>query len=189
LDAWLNDHNIGADKYAHFLERRRQYLSDLENYKQSRELPDLGAARTAFEKTGSFAAIQNWLQSGFIPFIDEDSKRSLYYVFHKETVWACSKSLSAEQWQLLVERKLRREQQELDFISPNTDDTYERERITEEMRVEVWRRDNGRCARCGSRQRLEFDHIVPVSKGGGTTVRNLELLCELCNRTKSNSIS
>ena len=37
---------------------------------------------------------------------------------------------------------------------------------------------------CGSRERLEFDHIVPVSKGGSSTARNLELLCERCNREK-----
>jgi hypothetical protein len=59
-----------------------------------------------------------------------------------------------------------------------------RERIPERVRHEVWRRDQGRCAVCGSRERLEFDHIVPVSRGGSHTARNLELLCERCNRQK-----
>lgn len=31
---------------------------------------------------------------------------------------------------------------------------------------------------------LEFDHVIPVSKGGSSAVRNLELLCEVCNRAK-----
>ncbi|MDR3413992.1 MAG: HNH endonuclease [Formivibrio sp.] len=60
--------------------------------------------------------------------------------------------------------------------------------IPSEVRREVWRRDGGVCVKCGSRRNLEYDHIVPVSKGGSNTARNIELLCETCNRTKSNSI-
>ena len=60
--------------------------------------------------------------------------------------------------------------------------------IISEVRREVWRRDQGQCAKCGSRVNLEYDHIVPVSKGGSNTVRNVELLCESCNRSKSDSI-
>ena len=37
---------------------------------------------------------------------------------------------------------------------------------------------------CRSQERLELDHITPVSKGGGNTARNLQLLCERCNRKK-----
>jgi hypothetical protein len=59
-----------------------------------------------------------------------------------------------------------------------------RERVPERVRNQVWRRDQGRCASCGSRVKLEIDHIVPVSKGGSNTARNLELLCERCNREK-----
>jgi uncharacterized protein len=60
--------------------------------------------------------------------------------------------------------------------------------IPSEVRREVWRRDGGACVKCGSRRNLEYDHIVPVSKGGSNTARNIELLCESCNRSKSASI-
>jgi 5-methylcytosine-specific restriction endonuclease McrA len=59
-----------------------------------------------------------------------------------------------------------------------------REPIPEEVRHEVWRRDQGRCVDCGSRSRLEFDHIIPWSEGGSNTARNIELRCESCNRKK-----
>jgi hypothetical protein len=63
-----------------------------------------------------------------------------------------------------------------------------RESIPERVRQEVWRRDQGRCVYCGSRERLEFDHIIPFSRGGSSTVRNLQLLCERCNRRKGATI-
>ncbi|MDR0229584.1 MAG: HNH endonuclease [Flavobacteriaceae bacterium] len=44
------------------------------------------------------------------------------------------------------------------------------------------------CVQCGSNYKLEFDHIIPFSEGGANTYRNIQLLCENCNRTKSNKI-
>lgn len=63
-----------------------------------------------------------------------------------------------------------------------------REPIREAVRSEVWRRDGGQCVKCGSKQNLQFDHIIPVSKGGATTVRNLQLLCGACNGAKGSKI-
>jgi holliday junction DNA helicase RuvB len=63
-----------------------------------------------------------------------------------------------------------------------------REGIPTAVRRAVWTRDAGMCAQCGSRERLEYDHIIPISKGGSNTERNIELLCEACNRAKSNAI-
>jgi hypothetical protein len=65
---------------------------------------------------------------------------------------------------------------------------FTREAISERVRHEVWRRDKGRCVDCGSRERLEFDHIIPISRGGSNTARNIELRCEACNRRKSATI-
>ena len=63
-----------------------------------------------------------------------------------------------------------------------------RQPISDEVRMFVWQRDKGRCVQCGSNEKLEFDHIIPVAKGGSDTERNLQLLCEQCNRAKSDSI-
>ena len=61
-------------------------------------------------------------------------------------------------------------------------------RITQEVKDKVWNRDGGKCVECGSNENLEFDHIIPHSKGGANTYRNIQLLCQPCNRTKSAKI-
>jgi hypothetical protein len=54
------------------------------------------------------------------------------------------------------------------------------ERISESVRLAVWRRDSARCVDCGSGTSVVFDHIVPISQGGSETAANIELRCELC---------
>ncbi len=60
--------------------------------------------------------------------------------------------------------------------------------ISKKVRKAVWMRDRGRCVECGSSRDLEFDHIIPVSKGGSNDAKNVQILCAKCNRKKSNKI-
>ena len=60
--------------------------------------------------------------------------------------------------------------------------------ITQSVKDRVWNRDGGKCVICGTNENLEFDHIIPFSKGGANTYRNIQLLCESCNREKSDKI-
>ena len=64
-----------------------------------------------------------------------------------------------------------------------------REKIAESVRLFVWQRDEGKCVKCGSQEKLEFDHIIPFADGGSNTERNIQLLCEQCNRQKGKSVS
>jgi hypothetical protein len=61
--------------------------------------------------------------------------------------------------------------------------------IPARIRKAVFERDGGKCAYrfpdgriCGSRSKLEFDHIIPIAKGGKTRVDNLRLLCRAHNQ-------
>jgi hypothetical protein len=72
----------------------------------------------------------------------------------------------------------------LQAMAEQLDTPRQRERITQEVRIEVWQRDFGRCVDCGSQENLEFDHIIPFAMGGSSTARNLQLLCGSCNRRK-----
>ena len=56
--------------------------------------------------------------------------------------------------------------------------------IPQDVKIEVAVRDGGRCRQCGSNKELHFDHVIPWSKGGPSTVANIQLLCGTCNRRK-----
>ena len=60
--------------------------------------------------------------------------------------------------------------------------------IPQDVRNAVWNRDGGRCVECGSKDNIELDHIVPFKEGGSSTWRNLQILCESCNRKKGGKI-
>jgi 5-methylcytosine-specific restriction endonuclease McrA len=60
--------------------------------------------------------------------------------------------------------------------------------ISDKIKIFVWQRDNGKCVKCGSQHNLEFDHDIPISMGGSNSARNLQLLCESCNRAKGGSL-
>ena len=61
--------------------------------------------------------------------------------------------------------------------------------IPTQVKVNVWKRDKGRCVKCGSNVNLHYDHIIPFSKGGSsTTAANIQLLCAKCNLKKHDNI-
>lgn len=60
--------------------------------------------------------------------------------------------------------------------------------IPREIRQRVWQAYGGRCVECGATEYLEYDHIVPVAKGGSNGENNIQLLCRKCNLKKSDKI-
>lgn len=65
----------------------------------------------------------------------------------------------------------------------------ERAKVSNRMRFAVYKRDDYRCQKCGRKNiDLEVDHIIPISKGGKTTMDNLQTLCHKCNMLKSDKI-
>ncbi len=100
------------------------------------------------------------------------------YAFYRGCVWTCGRELQKEHWALFADRFLEKEEAELAVALGCGAECVCRERISPEVRRAVWVRDQGRYARCASRERLEFDHIVPVARGGSNTERNIELLAK-----------
>lgn len=60
--------------------------------------------------------------------------------------------------------------------------------IPQDIKIAVWQRDQGKCVQCSNTSYLEFDHIIPFSKGGASTTNNVQLLCRKCNLEKGDRI-
>jgi hypothetical protein len=61
--------------------------------------------------------------------------------------------------------------------------------IPSHIKLEVWKRDGGKCVECGATDELHFDHILPYSKGGTSLkAENVQLLCARHNLSKSAKI-
>lgn len=98
----------------------------------------------------------------------------------------------------------------LEDISENNKDNFKKEsrrvedlslyeikgkntKLFEEIREKIYNKNKENegiyyCNQCGKRSKkkamFEIDHIVPMAKGGKTTLENLQLLCRKCNRIK-----
>lgn len=64
--------------------------------------------------------------------------------------------------------------------------------IPREVMLKVVRRDGQVCSECRVNvpdNQIEFDHVIPLSRGGPTSVDNLRVLCMSCNRKKSDTLT
>jgi 5-methylcytosine-specific restriction endonuclease McrA len=77
---------------------------------------------------------------------------------------------------------------------PFTETTEERRvgrYIAPAVKMRVARRDNYMCQVCKtvlSDFDIEFDHIIPVAKGGSSEEHNLRVTCFACNREKGMNV-
>jgi hypothetical protein len=53
-------------------------------------------------------------------------------------------------------------------------------------RKRIYKRDNNQCVYCESKKHLTIDHVIPKSRGGNNTWKNLVTCCLSCNLKKGN---
>jgi hypothetical protein len=105
-------------------------------------------------------------------------------VFHLVDSWT-----ERDEHRFVFRFKLVAVEGEEDFSQPTCLTADRRRLIPTPVKLEVWRRDAGKCSICGATDELHFDHIVPFSKGGTSlTAVNVQLLCARHNLQKSDRI-
>ena len=86
--------------------------------------------------------------------------------------------------ELLIDTAVKLAKRQLVAPQPEGDTRH----IPQHIKQAVWQRDQGKCVQCTSSNYLEFDHIIPFSKGGASSVNNVQLLCRKCNLSKGDRL-
>jgi hypothetical protein len=127
------------------------------------------------------------------PVFEDPERRRRWWYFDGEAYWEGEGFDATQVKALILERrgqKTRRVQRAVALMQQqDPPSSPARDVIAETVRLAVWRRDAGRCVSCGSRERLQFDHVIPVAMGGAGTVENLQLLCATCNGSKGAALA
>jgi len=105
-------------------------------------------------------------------------------VFHLIDAW-----LEKDEHRKVFKFKLVAVEGDEDFTQPVKKDMPHRRIIPTPIKIEVWKRDGGKCTQCGAEDELHFDHILPYAKGGTSiTAENVQLLCVRHNLQKSDKL-
>lgn len=114
-----------------------------------------------------------------------------YWMF-QDCFFSEDDNLTAQDVKALVLQRTRRRERQL----ATAHSLMRAEEAGEAIRVPVpldvrraaFERDGGRCVECGGNFDLQYDHIIPLSLGGATSLKNIQLLCADCNREKGASM-
>lgn len=105
-------------------------------------------------------------------------------VFHLVDAWT-----ERDKFRAVYKFRLVAVQGDEDFEQPVRGQIERRRIIPATVKLEVWKRDGGKCRLCAATDELHFDHIVPFSKGGTSILAdNVQLLCARHNLSKSDRI-
>ena len=153
-----------------------------------------GANRTETELDDKkHAALLDRQKETPTPLLTDVSSRKRWWIFQGE-FYLEDEGYNEEEMKIVLLDRLRQKERKLQnararLSKGDVESSAVRQSIPDEVKIFVWRRDGGRCVKCGSRDKLEFDHLIPLALNGGNTARNLQLLCENCNRSKGGNLA
>ena len=119
------------------------------------------------------------------------ASRKAYYESNREAALVYSAKFRAEHSKVVKKNlaKWKRENPEkvsVIFHKRRTAKTKAGGAYTSEQWTALCDKYDNHCLCCGKKKKLTADHIVPVSKGGTSDIRNIQPLCGPCNSSKGN---
>lgn len=136
---------------------------------------------------------QMYAQQQTYPVVLIEVNERTYWWFQGRTYWD-NDDLDADAVHALLVTRQQRETGRVERAKAmvamgQTPRVSQRGQIPEDLKQFVWQRDGGRCVHCGATAELQFDHVIPVAKGGGASAENLQILCGPCNRRKGDGLT
>jgi hypothetical protein len=112
-----------------------------------------------------------------------------FWWYRDEFFWTNNDAYTSQDIKALLFTRERQGQRELEhahalLAAVESPAVRKRESIPKDVKLTVFKRDQGRCVECGGDFDIQYDHIIPFSMGGANTVENLQLLCARCNQQK-----
>ena len=136
-----------------------------------------------------FSSVINWVKAVF-PFYRKEMKGvdwgTLYAKYHEQN-WDAN-ALETEVKRLMADSDVQRKKGIYNYVFDHDEHHLDIRAFDNNMKREVYERQNGICAICGKHfeiEQMEADHITPWCDGGHTVAINCQMLCRDCNRRKS----
>lgn len=89
-------------------------------------------------------------------------------------------------------RRYNKKHLEKERLRQKIKEAKRRDKISEKsfniLPKEIKRIYSSSCVFCGSKENIAADHIIPISKGGRTSIGNLQPLCKTCNSSKGSKL-
>lgn len=113
----------------------------------------------------------------------------IYWWYRDHFYWTNNHDYAAQDVKALLFARERQHQRQLEhahavMAASQSPAARKRIPIPQDVKRAVFERDQGCCVQCDSSFEIQYDHIIPFSMGGATTIENLQLLCARCNQQK-----
>lgn len=137
-----------------------------------------------------FEKVFNWVEKYFGKFNKAMNgvEWGLLYNKHKDDILNPA-DVQKQIAEMMADKEVQKKSGIYEYILTGEEKALNLRVFDEDEKMTAYHQQGGKCAICGKSfdfKEMHGDHIVPWSKGGKTTMDNLQMLCTTCNLKKSN---
>lgn len=189
-------YNIGKD-YLSGSSIRQEYLETVLKWisaKENLDIKDYMAAKQHEEDAEElwiyFQSVMDWVKRVF-PNYRREMKGiawGTYYNKFKDKEFK-PREIESKIQELSIDEDVTSKKGIYEYMIDGNEKHLSLRSFSEKTKRESFERQKGICVKCQevfTIEEMEADHITPWSEGGRTTPDNCQMLCKLCNRSKSN---